>query len=290
MSVSTPPICYYHAGGEVLGPVSIAKLRTLRDGGELPDDALAHDHAKDEWLPVDEFLDAFPERLPAAPLKPIAPGNAALRRPSRPRSSSSMRLLRRWQVGWILTLLTGVLAAIALHFRASHAVSGRETLLVEIEELRKRVAQRDDVIERLRSASREILDPSEVQGRVVLRATDGSIAPQAGLKVTLHPRREVERHIDTTLRNDNANPAQALASTLPFPVASTTTDSNGFYHIRLPQPGEYILHTNILPAAGPSVIWFVSFDSTAKDHSRIDLTDANMTSNFTPGLVITPAK
>jgi hypothetical protein len=285
--VSSASLCYYHAAGEVLGPIEVSKLRSLWEAGDLPDDALGHDHLKDEWLPLDEFLK---RDAPPAAFKPIHPANAALRRPSRPRSSSSMRLLRRWQVAWILTLLVGILAAIALHFRASHAVAGREARLVEIEELRARIADRDAVIERLRSASREILDPAEIQGRVFLRTKEGAIAPQPGMKVTLHPRRDVERHIESTLSGTPENPAATLATTLPFPVATTTTDSNGFYHIRLPAPGEYILHTNMLPARGPSAIWFVSFDSTAKDHSRVDLTDANMTSNFTPGLVITPAR
>jgi hypothetical protein len=77
---------------------------------------------------------------------------------------------------------------------------------------------------------------------------------------------------------------------LPFPIATTTTDSKGQYEFRLQAAGDFVLHTNILATQSGPMVWFLGFDSSEPPYSRIDFNESNRSTSLVPGLVVVPAR
>jgi hypothetical protein len=287
------------------------------EAGSLDAEALGFDPRAQKWIPLGELLAAIKENL-------VPTGNTIPPRPRRrgqkdpldvdkfippvkklaplPPERSGKHLgvkhrnaIRRWQVLWILSVLVGVLVSLGLFFWANAAIDERNSLNVRIDTLNESLRQKNGEIERLRQCSRENLETDEIQGRVVLRSPGGGQVAQSGIKILLYNSQALERHLEQVLRHipEGTRPedaARGMVNGLPFPITTTTTDSNGFYHLRLQEPGEYILHTNIIPKSGDPLLWFLSFDSRQPGHARIDFTEGNLSARLVPGLVVTPAR
>jgi len=306
---------FYSSDGSVLGPIQRRHLASLWDSGDLPPESLGFDPATKKWIPLGDLLSQPEPHTPAPETSlipprgtqgpprdsenfiPSVPELAPLPKSRRGNHSGPKhsRSILRWQIVWILTLLLAVLTTIALFFWANSAKDERNQLLVKIDALTESLAKKDAALEKLLTSSRDSLNPDEIQGRILVRNPTGLFNAQPGIKVLLYNRRDIEKHIDETLRalTHDPNPATAartLVNSLPHPLSSTTTDSNGFYHFRLHTPGDFVLHSNILPASGDTLLWFLSFDSTQPPHTRIDFTESNTSTQLVPGLVITPAR
>jgi hypothetical protein len=115
------------------------------------------------------------------------------------------------------------------------------------------------------------------------------------VKVLLYNRRDLERYLGEILQNpshsqDAAATARHLVNHLPFPIATTTTDSKGQYEFRLQAAGDFVLHTNILATQSGPMVWFLGFDSSEPPYSRIDFNESNRSTSLVPGLVVVPAR
>ena len=70
---------------------------------------------------------------------------------------------------------------------------------------------------------------------------------------------------------------------IPAPIQTTTTDSDGRFECKIPQPGEYVLQTAIRSAkTGALRLWFVSFDSRDPLNTPVDITESNVVRQFNP--------
>ena len=300
------PWCFYSTDGDVLGPIERRHLETIWRAGQFPEDVVGFDPAKEVWCPLQEWFPggkkvesdeaekSLPEkkfRLPPPELAPLPPSR---NQHGRSRKPGAKKILR-WQMATILSILAAVLACVAMYVRANTAFAERDQLKVRVDTLRNDLQERTEALEKLSAASNEVLPPDELKGRLLLRAADGTEIPQAGVKVLLYNRRDIERHLDESLGkfppgSDPAETIRHLVNHLPFPITTTTTDSHGFYDFRLQAPGEFVLHTNLLSTANGPMVWFLTLDSTKPPHTRIDFKESNRSTSLVPGLVFIPAR
>lgn len=300
------PWCFYSTDGDVLGPIERRHLETIWRSGQFPSDAVGFDPAKEIWTPLNDwFAGEVPKiksetpaadaekkfRLPPPEMAPLPPSR---NHHGRPRKGSSQKILK-WQVLSILALLVAVLVGVAMHVRTDAALAERDRFKERIESLEAQLQERTESLERLSENTGEVLSPDQVKGRLALSANDGSAVAQQGVKVLLYNRRDLERYLEQSLQNAdvNSDAAQAavdVVNNLPFPLATTTTDSKGNYEFRLQAPGEFVLHTNILQTPGGPMLWFLGFNSTEPPYTRIDFTDSNRSTSLVPGLIVVPAR
>lgn len=294
------PWCFYSTDGDVLGPIERRHLETIWRAGQFPEDVVGYDPATEEWSPLKEWfpggekLESAAEekrfRPPPPDLAPLPPSRSHHRR-----KKPGARKVLRWQMVTILIALTALLACVAFYVRANTAFADRDRLAERVESLRADLDESKQALERLSTATGEVLPPDEVKGRLVLRAPDGVDIPQAGVKVLLYNRRDLERYLEGELANipSGANPdaiTRHLVNNLPFPVTTTTTDSKGEYAFRLQSPGEFVLHTNILQTPKGAMAWFLAFNSKEPPHTRIDFKESNRTTSLVPGLIVVPGR
>lgn len=300
------PWCFYSTDGDVLGPIERRHLETIWRAGQFPSDSVGFDPAKESWAPLAEWfpgeISKMESKIPAAPAEKkfrLPPPEMAPLPPSRnhhgrPRKGSNQKVLK-WQVISILAFLVALLVGVAMHVRAEAALSERERFKAQIESLETQLQERTESLERLSENTGEVLSPDQINGRLALRSSDGSAVPQQGVKVLLYNRRDLERYLEETLQNGdiNSDAAQAavdVVNNLPFPLATTTTDSKGNYEFRIQAPGEFVLHTNILQTPSGPMLWFLGFDSAEPPYTRIDFTDLNRSTSLVPGLIVVPAR
>jgi hypothetical protein len=297
----TSPWCFYSTDGDVLGPIERRHLETIWRAGQFPEEVVGYDPQAGEWTPLKDWFpggeklaSVFDEKkfLPPPPeLAPLPPSRSHHGRKRKP----GARHVLRWQMATILSILAALLACVAMFVRANTAFADRDRLAERVESLRSQLEEREEALERLSTATGEVLPPDEIKGRLVLRAPDGSEIPQAGVKVLLYNRRDIERYLDGELANipEGANAddiARHLVNHLPFPVTTTTTDSKGDYDFRLQAPGEFVLHTNLLQTARGPQVWFLAFNSKEPPHTRIDFKASNRSTSLVPGLIVVPGR
>ncbi len=300
------PWCFYSTDGDVLGPIERRHLEAIWRAGLFPSDAVGFDPAGEEWSPL---ADWFPGGIAEKKSEPAPPPSEKKFRPpppemaplppsrnhhGRPRKRSKKKILK-WQVVSILAFLVAILVGVAMFMRADSVAAERDRFKERAESLQAKLREREEALERLSQATGEVLPPDQIQGRLVLRASDGTPVPQQGVKVLLYNRRDLERYLGESLRHsaeerDAAEVARHLVNHLPFPIATTTTDSKGGYEFRLQAPGEFVLHTNLLQTPAGPMLWFLGFDSAKPPHTRIDFLDTNRSTSLVPGLVVVPAR
>lgn len=297
----TSPWCFYSTDGDVLGPIERRHLETIWRAGQFPEEVVGYDPEKAEWSSLKDWfpggeklesaIDEKKFRPPPPELAPLPPSRSHHARKRKPGS----RQVLRWQMATILTILAAVLACVAMFVRANTAFADRDRITERIDALRAELAESKESLERLSTATGEVLPPDEIKGRIFLRAPGGSEIPQVGVKVLLYNRRDLERYLDGELANipPGANPddiARHLVNRLPFPVNTTTTDSKGDYEFRMQSQGEFVLHTNILQTTRGAQVWFLAFNSEKPPHTRIDFKDSNRSTSLVPGLIVVPGR
>lgn len=300
------PWCFYSTDGDVLGPIEKKHLEAIWRAGLFPADAVGFDPVKEDWSPLTEWFPgeivtkkSEPAAAPAEkkfrpPPPEIAPLPPSRNHHGRPRKRSKQKVLK-WQVLSILGFLVAILVGVSMFIRSETVMAERDRFKERSEALQVEIQKREEALERLSEASGEVLPPDQLKGRLALRATDGTLVPQQGVKVLLYNRRDLERYLEESLAGpaeglDAAGAARKLVNQLPFPIATTTTDSGGHYEFRLQAPGEFILHTNVLQTPNGPMLWFLGLDSTKPPHTRIDFSESNRSTSLVPGLVVVPAR
>ncbi len=172
-------------------------------------------------------------------------------------------------------------------------------LSAENTQLRDRLARAETGKEEMKKAwqdvmfaAREVASSDLVRGRVILRDATGKRVALPGVKVRLYSRAAIEAHLaaqaatkpETT---DATRMSAHFLTELPAAIDNTTTNSDGRFECRIPEPGEYILQTSIRSAKnGAMRLWFVAFDSRDPLNTPVDITEGNVVQQFNPVFMI----
>ncbi len=143
-------------------------------------------------------------------------------------------------------------------------------------------------------AAREVADGGFVRGRIILRDATGRRTALPGVKLCIYPRAQIESHLNA--RHETESLAGGTDSTrlaahylkgLPDALDSTSSDSDGRFELKVPEPGEYIVQTAIRSKkTGQLRLWFVRFDSNDPLNTPVDITESNGVQQFNPLLMI----
>ena len=139
-------------------------------------------------------------------------------------------------------------------------------------------------------AAREVASNDLVRGKVILRDATGKRIILPGIKIRLYPRAEIEEFLSERYKRiadaggTDANRLSAhFLKTIPLPIETTTTDSDGRFDCKIPQPGEYVIQTGIRSGkTGGLRLWFVAFDSRDPLNTPVDITETNAVQQFNP--------
>ena len=255
--------------GKILGEYPPQEIGSLFETGHLKEQDLYFDPKSGEWLPVNDLL--------------------RRERPSRSRSG------RRERSG--KTLKRRLLLFFAAFAVVLGAVIWESKTSAEIDSLKASLAKAaaDNLewkqkFENVLFAAREVASNDLVRGRVIIRDATGQRVVLPGIKIRLYPRAEIEAFLSERYNriaeaggtDANRLPAHFLKG-IPFPIETTTTDSDGRFECKVPQPGEYVIQTGIRSGkTGGMRLWFVTFDSRDPLNTPVDITETNAVQQFNP--------
>ena len=299
---------FYHHNGSSFGPIPREHIARLWQTDSIPDDTLVFIADSSTWEPVTKVFSGLSK---LQNLNPSAPKSHPRDRISK--ETKEKPVFRRaeafvdsdnheeaiahspqanlWQKAFIISLLVFAAVIGAIFFWFSGTFSEIESLRSRASNLQNLISEKDATIQRLRDSTRTQLEPNEIQGRFILNSTEA----KSGAKVALFRRAEIEKFLKEALSKtepgaDETAVALSITNNLPFPIASTATDSEGFYRLEIPEPGEFILHTNIVGTSSRTLVWFLSFSPDDPQHGPIHFTEKNASNLISPDLVILKAR
>lgn len=275
-------------GDKALSAYSTLQLPSLLETGHLRADDQCLDAESGEWVPLEEFLSGFTvfskRGTPlAAHAEPPAPSSG----------QRSHEIPVRRSAAWILAALA-VAAAVgtALYAWTQHdEITSLRTRLAAAEETNQGWQQKYHA---LLFAAREVASQDMVRGRAILRNAKGNRIALPGIKVRIYTRSAVEAYLSD--RHQAKSEGEGAGKTslashyvknLPPPLETTSTDSDGRFEFKVPEPGEYVIQTSIRSAkSGEMRLWFVAFDSRDPLNTSVDITESNAVQQFHPLLMI----
>lgn len=139
-------------------------------------------------------------------------------------------------------------------------------------------------------AAREVAESNLVRGRVILRDADGKRVSLPGIKMRLYPRAQMETYLADRYAKiaeaggtDPTRLAAHFLKNIPNAIEVVSTNSDGRFEFKIPEPGEYVIQTSIRSAKnGAMRLWFVTFDSRDPLNTAVDLTESNAVQQFNP--------
>jgi len=298
---------HYHYDSQTFGPVPREHLARLWQTNSLPHDSFVFDSSKDAWEPASSFFGHLSVAYSCSEPKLPSPESPKIRSTFDPKHSfinspkkddrrkPEPPKIRQWQTAFVAASLIAILGICGVYIWSARQLSGEGALKSRIISLEKELAERQATVERLHFSSRLNLAPNEIQGHFKTPAQDGGKTPQIGVKVLLFRKDDIQEYLDNWISKadpstDPVSLSRDIVNGLPFPIASTTTDSEGFYRFELEESGEFVLHTNIVDPSATPLLWFLLFNSNDPHHGPIDFNESNISNNLTPNLAITPAR
>lgn len=280
--------------GKIIGQYPPEQLASLMDTGHFLDSDLCFSESTPEWTPLPEFLKKteaphYSRTKDREGADKSTPGGS-LRRERQAKRRAGPVL-----AGWIAFLLAlSALAGAGFWIAGLYVELGNQRILVD--EMQKKLAEKEKDYQRLLFGAREIAEPGIVRGSIILRNNAGKRVSMPGVQVFLFPRKIIEKHLDERSKEASRLPAGTSVNgtafylkDLPRPLATTTTDASGRYEFQIPEPGEYIVSANVVSsdqAEQFNRLWFVSFDSRDPLNSLVDITETNSVQQFIPSLMI----
>jgi len=299
---------FYHLNGSSFGPVPREHIARLWQTGSIPDETLVFIAESSTWEPVTTVFSGLSKLQNLSPSSPKSSARDRISKETKEkpvfrRAESSEESeeekeaveqspqAKMWQKAFIILLLVCAAGIGAIFFWVSAKVSETESLRARADNLQNLIAEKDSTIRNLRDSTRTQLEPNEIQGRFILNSTQ----PKSGAKVALFRRAEIEKFLKETLSKiesgaDETAIALNITNNLPFPLASTATDSEGFYRLEIPEPGEFILHTNIVGDSSKTLVWFLAFSPDDPQHGPIHFTEKNASNLLSPDFAIVEAR
>lgn len=269
--------------GKVIGEYHPLQMASLLETGHLQGDDYCLDAGSSQWVPIKEFI-----RRGSVPDYSRKHAGAEAPARTQPRRGEGTKL------GWTLILI----------FAAALMIWGTIFWIGKLSEenagLRAQLDLADtantDLKQKYQSllfAAREVASNDLVRGKVIIRDPTGKRVVLPGIKVRLYPRAEIEAFLSERhsriAEAGGTDPARLCAHFLkdiPPPIETTTTDSDGRFECKVPQPGEYVIQTSIRSAnTGEMRLWFVTFDSRDPLNTPVDITESNVVQQFNPLLM-----
>jgi hypothetical protein len=264
---------------KVIGEYHPLQMGSLLDTGHLKNEDLCLDPESSQWIPIVEFIRRIPEYSRKHLTEATAPAPGQMQEDGGKKT------------GWILALgCLAILTAWGAFFwseKASVEIAGLKTRLANAEASNLEWKQK---YEKVLFAAREVAASDLVRGKVIIRNVAGKRVALPGIKIRLYPRAEIvsflsERHarIAEAGGTDASRLAAHFLKNIPLPIETTTTDSDGRFECKVPEPGEYVLQTAIQSAKpGAMRLWFVTFDSRDPLNTPVDITESNAVQQFNP--------
>lgn len=161
--------------------------------------------------------------------------------------------------------------------QAQHLASLRE-------ELEKKDSYKDSLI----------APPEILRGQVITRAgSSNARQPVSRVSVMLFKPEQVEEALKTyqDALNQSSSPADFARIRFPNPLASSLTDSRGFYSLDVPEPGTYVVMARVsLPKKKGMRMWLLQVDTKDRLNTPVDLTDLNRISAPTSAPIVNWAR
>lgn len=268
--------------GELIGEYDLLQLGSLLDAARLRCDDLCLDPETSEWVPLRKFLESSgsPD---CSRSTDVQPGERPLAK--RPNKAP-------W-TPWLIAGFAMILAAGGLLWSMllSFDTAGLKTNLANTQAENSALKQKyHDVL----FAAREVAASDQVRGRVIVRDASHHRTLLPGIKVRLYRRPELEAHLSARYADiaeaggtDASRLALHFLNKLPDPAGATTTNSDGLFEFKIPEPGEYVIQTSIRSAkTGAMRLWFVAFDSRDPLNTAVDITESNAVQQFNPFLML----
>jgi hypothetical protein len=272
--------------GQLLGEYPLRELGSMLETGSLKIKDLCQNPDTGEWHAITNFLTSF---------KLDGPSRHLGRSASDPRRPGKIAPPSRLIWGTLLLLvflsLGAALAAAAWAMKASTENADLQSQLAAANAAN---AEWQKKYQNVLFAAREVAASDLVRGKVILRDAAGKRVVLPGIKVRLYPRRELEAFlaeryaaIPETQASDPTRLARLFLKDLPPAIETSTTDSDGRFECKIPEPGEYIIQTSLRSAkTGAMRLWFVAFDSRDPLNTPVDITESNAVQQFNPLLMV----
>ncbi|MFZ4774844.1 MAG: hypothetical protein ACOYM3_05755 [Terrimicrobiaceae bacterium] len=272
--------------GAVIGEYHPLQMGSLLETGHLKREDLCLDSETGEWLPLRSFLE-----------KGGVPGYSRQRETKTQTSTGGSRRSGSKDRRLWVPLMTGFFAlavasgAFFWSWKASSELAGMQARLTSAEAAN---AEWEKKYQNVLFAAREVAAKDQVRGRVIIRNPTGKRITLPGIKVRLFSRADLEAYLADRYDRiaeaggtDQARLSLHFLKSMPLPLETTTTDSDGRFELKVPTPGEYILQTSIRSAkSGEMRLWFVAFDSRDPLNTPVDITESNVVRQFNPFLMI----
>lgn len=277
---------YVARDGAQIGQYETEEMLSLLETGVLRETDYCYSADIPEWTVMKEYLPLItPPKYAEAKEAEITGEPRRSRRPRAERQNNFIQL-----AGWVACLLTVALLVGAGFWIAS--------LYAELQGLKDTATRAQDEIAAITKDNRRLLfaggdtvESGVAMGRLLLRNAAGKRVPLAAAQVSLFPRRAIEDYLDSMAKEAKAEglPPEAfnskVKSRLPFPLASTVSDSDGRFKLKVPDKGDYVIFAH----QGQDLqlkLWFVSYDTADELNFPLQLDDSNMLTQPTPGLMV----
>ena len=255
--------------GQILDEYPPQEIGSLYETGHLKEKDLCLDPESGEWIPLRDFL------------RNARPSRGRGRRRGRARRGLRLNLLLFF---FVFAVILGV---VAWESKTSAEIDGLKASLAKTAAENLEWKQK---FENVLFAAREVASNDLVRGRVIIRDANGQRVVLPGIKIRLYPRAEIEEFLSERYKRiadaggTDANRLSAhFLKTIPLPIETTTTDSDGRFECKIPQPGEYVIQTGIRSGkTGGLRLWFVAFDSRDPLNTPVDITETNAVQQFNP--------
>jgi len=269
--------------GKILGEYSILQLPTLLDTGHL----LPEDHCLDPETNESVHLADMITRIPTYTKRTRRAAEPEMvKAAGQRRSKFRKRALLFISVSLVVAFLLGLIAWKSQ--QETRALTGR------LARAESECAAWKEKFHKVLFAAREVADGGFVRGRIILRDATGRRTALPGVKLRIYPRAQIESHLNARHESESqaggTDPTRLAAhylKGLPDALDSTSSNSDGRFELKVPEPGEYVVQTAIRSEkTGQLRLWFVRFDSTDPLNTPVDITESNSIQQFNPLLMV----
>lgn len=269
--------------GKILAEYASLQLASLLETGVLKPGDQCFDVDTQSWRPISEFIQDIPgfaRRL--AGDSPVAKTD-----------DDDAPTPTGGPVPWILALVF-LAAAVGAGLLAWSQYLEAASLQTRLAAATKEKSELQKQFDQSQFEARGGVAKDTIQGQAIVRDTSGKRVVLPGIKVRLFPRKVIDAHLEArqaALTPESGTTASQLAShfmkNLPAPVDSTTTDSDGRFELKVPEPGGYVLQTSLISAKTREMrLWFVGFDSRDPLNTPVNINDSNGVREYSPLLMV----
>ncbi len=277
--------------GKVLAEYANLQLPSLLETGHLNPGDHCFDAEAQAWIPLEDYMKDISGFSRKGRNSEPAESAPAEKQPARAEQE------RSWQSAQVVPWLLAFFALAA----AVGAGLFAWTQSAEIATLRDRLATAEQAKAGLQKQydeallkERDLAPGDLVRGRVIIRSAAGNRTAPPGVKVRLFARSAIADHLEARFAagtsetgGDPSRLAVHYMKDLPSPIETTTTDSDGRFELKVPEPGDYVIQSSLISAKTREMrLWFIAFNSRDPLNTPVDINDSNVVRQFDPLLML----